>query len=72
MKSIPGANIRIDGKDKGTTGSGKVLTLPVGTHTLELIPFGAGAAVMRTIHVKEGETKTLEYDFVDKGWRRDP
>lgn len=70
IKSVPGARIHIDGYNYGTTGEGKTLRLAEGTHTLELIPFNAGAPVSRKVTLRDGELKSLEYDFMDRGWRR--
>ncbi len=72
VDAIPGARITIDGEPRGTTDPKRKIPLTAGIHVLKLERVNKGQIVTRTVSVKEGVTRWLEYDFINEGWRMPP
>lgn len=68
VKATPAAALRVDGKAYGSTDARQRIKLSAGRHVVTLTPT-QGRSVEREITVKAGETRQLEYDFMERAWR---
>ncbi|MFM7202007.1 MAG: hypothetical protein ACKO6N_14595 [Myxococcota bacterium] len=68
VKAIPTAAVRVDGKPYGSSDTRQRIKLSAGKHVVTLTP-AQGRSVERAFTLKPGETRQLEYDFMERAWR---
>jgi len=69
VESQPWAHVYVDNLPRGITQGGRKIDLPVGRHVIQYRSWDLNQTVQHSLRIRAGETKVLNYDFENRGWR---